>query len=87
MRSFKRFNDFEALYQLIKMKYKNEDLGEFPSKFQIFGKEETRKEFFEKFLDKLIKGHQENRRLVSVIYLFLAKDIKYNPDKEETEFK
>lgn len=44
------------------MKYKNYKLGEFPSKYQIIGKEETRKSFFQNMLNQIIKdhSHEEN---------------------------
>jgi hypothetical protein len=68
------------------MKYQNYDLGEFPSKFQIFGKEETRKEFFQTMLNKIIQDHswknqsyavlESNRRLLSILYLFLTSDME-----------
>jgi hypothetical protein len=39
------------------MKYKNYSIKEFPSKFQVFGKEETRKMFFQNMLNQIIKDH------------------------------
>ena len=63
VRCYKRYNEFEALYQLITMKYKNYDMGEFPSKFQILSKEETRKQYFQNMLNQIIKDHSHADRL------------------------
>lgn len=87
IRCYKRYNEFEALHELIQMKYKNYKIKEFPSKFQIFGKEETRKMYFQNMLNTIIKDHsQENhhsggmhetsRRLLSIIYLFLTSSVE-----------
>ena len=64
------------------MKYKNYDMGELPSKFQIFNKEETRKKYFQSMLTQIIRDHsnadqlhETSKRLLSIIYLFLTSDI------------
>ena len=68
------------------MKYKNYRIKEFPSKFQIFNKEETRKQYFQTMLNQVIKDHshegqqgdtmhETSRRLLSIIYLFLTSGV------------
>ena len=88
IRCYKRFNEFEALHQLISMKYKNYYMGELPSKFQVFNKEQTRKKYFQSMLTQIIKDHshvdqfhETSKRLLSIIYLFLTSDIE--PPKEK----
>lgn len=41
MRCMKRYSEFEALYEVLKMNFKNIDLAlpEFPSKFQVLNRE------------------------------------------------
>lgn len=60
------------------MKYENIDLPEFPSKYQIFNKVESRKEKFQKILEKIIilASLHENitESLLSILFKFLSKN-------------
>jgi hypothetical protein len=76
----KRYSEFEALYDVINMNFKNIDLNlpEFPSKFQVINREETRRNYFERLLNKIVEIYCEkitnetNRRLLSTIYVFMV---------------
>lgn len=47
-RSLRRYNDFEAFHEVLSTNYRNMDLGmeEFPSKYQLIGKDEKRRQYF-----------------------------------------
>lgn len=80
MRCMKRYSDFEALYEVIRMNFKNIDINlpEFPSKFQVINREESRRNYFEKLLNRILEIYCEkitnetNRRLLSTIYVFMV---------------
>lgn len=80
MRCLKRYSEFEALYEVIRMNFKNIDLGigNFPSKFQVLNREETRRSYFEDMLNQIIHIYCEkitnetNRRLLSTAFVFLV---------------
>lgn len=62
------------------MNFKNIDLNlpEFPSKFQVINREESRRNYFEKLLNRILEIYCEkitnetNRRLLSTIYVFMV---------------
>lgn len=77
VRSYKRFSEFESLYELLKNKFPAYEIEEFPSKFQIFGKEDTRKSYFQNLLNQIIRDYakenlQVNKDLMRIIYNFLT---------------
>ena len=65
------------------MKFRNFDLGAFPSKYQVFGKDETRKQYFEWLMNKIIENFVHNpendasKRLFSILYLFMTRSLVY----------
>lgn len=61
MRCMKRYSDFEALNEVIRMNFKNIDLNlpEFPSKFQVIHREESRRNYFEKLLNRILEIYCE----------------------------
>jgi hypothetical protein len=80
VRCLKRYSEFEALHEVVRMNFKNIDLGteDFPSKFQVINREETRRQYFERLLNRIVQTYCEkvtnetNRRLLSTIYVFMA---------------
>ena len=81
------------------MNFKNIDLGleEFPSKFQVIHREETRRDYFEKLLNKIVEIYCEkvtnetNRRLLSTIYVFMVgeqgKPVRASPLSEGSSYR
>ena len=71
----KRYNEFAGFYDTLTIKYKNLNFPEFPSKFQLFNKEETRKNNFSKLLQFVLTlsvNHREIKRdLMKILYEFL----------------
>ena len=74
------------------MNFKNIDLGmnsQFPSKYQVVNREETRRKYFEDLLNKIVQIYLEkitnetNRRLFSTLYVFLTSGIKKTKDKSQ----
>lgn len=79
----KRYTEFQGLYDSLTYRYHNLSFPEFPSKTQVFHKEETRKKYFETFLTDILllsSVHKEIRKeLLSIIYEFIFKsDTKKN---------
>lgn len=81
----KRFNDFVALSDVIKMKLENIEMKSFPSKFQIFNKSETRRAYFDEMMKRLLraaKEHEEIRhQVLSIIISFV--NLKHKAAKED----
>ena len=62
IRCLKRYNEFEALNQVLNMNFKNIDLAmasDFPSKYQVVHREETRRKYFEDLLNKIVQIYLE----------------------------
>lgn len=61
LRCLKRYSEFEALYEVVRMNFKNIDLNldQFPSKFQVINREETRREYFELLLNRAVQVYTE----------------------------
>jgi len=73
----KRYTEFQGLYDSLTYRYHNLTFPKFPSKNQVFHKEETRRKYFDTLLvDILILSsiHKEIRKeLLSIIYEFIFK--------------
>lgn len=86
---YKRYTEFQALYDTLSFKYKNISLPEFPSKFQFSNKEEQRIKFFDTLLNTIInlaKNNPETKKtFLTIIYDFLIKDQKTEVRKENDE--
>jgi hypothetical protein len=71
----KRYTEFQGFYDSLTFRYQNLQFPEFPSKFQVLKKEETRKKFFEslvKTVVKLASTHQEiKKELMKLLYEFI----------------
>lgn len=72
---FKRYTEFAGLYDSLKIRFQNISLPEFPSKFQVFQKKESRKLFFNNFLKSILSlavSHQESKQeILNILYIFL----------------
>jgi hypothetical protein len=72
----KRYNDFLAFNEALLTKFKNLEFPDFPSKFQIVNKKETRKDKFT-YLFHLIMHYAKTypelkERFLVMIYTFLV---------------
>lgn len=77
----KRYTEFQGLYDSLTLRYHNLTFPKFPSKTQVFHKEETRKKYFDSLLIGILilsSMHKEIRKeLLSIIYEFIFKgDVK-----------
>lgn len=77
----KRYTEFQGLYDSLTYRYHNLTFPKFPSKTQVFHKEETRKKYFDSLLVDILmlsSMHKEIRKeLLSIIYEFIFKsDVK-----------
>lgn len=76
----KRYNDFMAFNEALLTKFKNLDFPEFPSKFQLVNRKETRKDKFTTLFDKIIHYAKEfpelKEKLLSMLYTFLVVQCK-----------
>lgn len=76
----KRYNDFLAFNEALLTKFKNLDFPEFPSKFQLVNRKETRKDKFTTLFDKIIHYAKEfpelKEKLLSMLYTFLVVQCK-----------
>ena len=77
----KRYTEFQGLYDSLTLRYHNLTFPKFPSKTQVFHKEETRKNYFDSLLHDILmlsSMHKEIRKeLLSIIYEFIFKnDVK-----------
>lgn len=81
----KRYTEFQGLYDSLTLRYHNITFPKFPSKTQVFKKEETRKGFFNTLLNDILmlsSIHKEIRKeLLSIIYEFIFKS-----DTKKREF-
>ncbi|EAR97919.2 PX domain protein (macronuclear) [Tetrahymena thermophila SB210] len=77
---YKRYSEFEALYQVLEMKYHNFKFPELPSKLQVFNKSQTRKKSFQEVFDTILKYavmYPEKRLdFIQSLFVFLLEDIK-----------
>ncbi|KAL4499252.1 hypothetical protein ABPG72_006838 [Tetrahymena utriculariae] len=77
---YKRYSEFEALYQVLEMKYHNFKFPELPSKLQVFNKNQTRKKSFQEVFDTILKYavmYPEKRiDFMQSLFVFLLEDIK-----------
>ncbi|KAL4454641.1 hypothetical protein ABPG74_021846 [Tetrahymena malaccensis] len=77
---YKRYSEFEALYQVLEMKYNNFKFPELPSKLQVFNKNQTRKKSFQEVFDTILKYavmYPEKRiDFIQSLFVFLLEDIK-----------
>ena len=84
----KRYTEFHGLWDTVTEKYKNFNYPEFPSKIQIFNKNETRKKFFDVFLRTILnlgKKHPEIKRdIMKILFEFLFPDA---PEVKSEVFK
>jgi len=89
----KRYNDFLAFNEALLTKFKNLEFPDFPSKFQLVNKKETRKDKFS-YLFHLImhyaKTYPELKdRFLGMLYTFLVAQWKtisiHSPEKEESD--
>ena len=62
IRTYKRFTEFESFYELLEYRFPTHSLAEFPSRMQIFGKDETRKQFFSNLLNQIIQDYNNPNR-------------------------
>ncbi len=73
----KRYTEFQGLYDSLTYRYHNLTFPRFPSKTQVFHKEETRKKYFDNLLVDILmlsSVHKEIRKeLLSIIYEFIFK--------------
>jgi len=81
----KRYTEFQGLYDSLTYRYHNLTFPKFPSKTQVFHKEETRKKYFDSLLTDILmlsSVHKEIRKeLLSIIYEFIFKS-----DNKKNEF-
>ena len=81
----KRYTEFQGLYDSLTYRYHNLTFPKFPSKTQVFHKEETRKKYFDNLLIDILmlsSMHKEIRKeLLSIIYEFIFKS-----DGKRSEF-
>ena len=75
---FKRYTEFQGLYDSLTFRYHNINFEKFPSKTQVFHKEETRKKFFDNLLANILllsaKYKEIRKELLSIIYEFIFKN-------------
>jgi len=73
----KRYTEFQGFYDSLKIRYQNINFPNFPSKFQLVNKNESRRKFFDSLLKTVLKlaiGHIEIRKeIMKVIYDFFFK--------------
>ncbi|CAD8120960.1 unnamed protein product [Paramecium sonneborni] len=78
----RRYNEFYALHKVLKMKYCNLDLPQFPSKHEWLFKTEKRKAGFHLFLNKLVliamQHPQIQSNILKFLYYFLTRDLLGN---------
>lgn len=71
----KRYTEFQGFYDSLTYRYQNLNFPQFPSKFQIIKKEESRKKFFDSLLRtvlKLASAHPEiKKELLKLLYEFV----------------
>lgn len=91
----KRYNDFLAFNEALCTKFKNLEFPDFPSKFQIVNRKETRKDKFT-YLFHLIKHYAKEykelkEKLLSILYTFLVASCKTvyieHPEDKEGDHK
>jgi hypothetical protein len=74
----KRYTEFQGLYDSLTIRYHNINFEKFPSRTQIFNKEETRKKFFNSLLSNILflsaKYKEIRKELLSIIYEFIFKN-------------
>lgn len=74
----KRYTEFQGLYDSLTYRYHNINFEKFPSKTQVFNKEDTRKKFFENLLSNILmlsaKYKEIRKELLSIIYEFIFKN-------------
>jgi hypothetical protein len=73
----KRYTEFQGFYDSLKIRYQNINFPNFPSKFQLVHKNESRRKFFDSLLKTVLKlaiGHIEiKKEIMKVIYDFFFK--------------
>ena len=71
----KRYTEFQGLYDSLTFRYHNLTFPKFPSKNQVFYKEETRKKFFDSLLMDILmlsSVHKEiHKELLAILYEFI----------------
>lgn len=79
---FKRYTEFQGLYDSLTYRYHNINFEKFPSKTQVFNKEETRKKFFDNLFTNILmlsaKFKEIRKELLSIIYEFIFKNDNKN---------
>jgi len=83
----KRYTEFEGLHDSLTFRYKNINFQELPSKFQLFGKKETRRKFFEDFLNFILQICQKHdsikKDLLKIVYDFIFSDVIATKEKSK----
>lgn len=76
----KRYNDFSAFNEALLTKFKNLEFPDFPSRFQLLNKKETRiekfSELFKRILEYASKYPELKERLLNMLYTFLVASCK-----------
>lgn len=82
----KRYTEFEGLHDSVTFRYRNIKFQELPSKFQLFNKLETRRKFFEEFLNFMLglaKKHKSIKKdIMKIIYDFIFSDVIGEKEKK-----
>lgn len=71
----KRYTEFQGFYDSLTIRYQNINIPAFPSKFDIFKKEEKRRKFFDSLLKTVVQlsqAHPEiKKELLKLLYEFI----------------
>ncbi|EAR95709.2 PX domain protein (macronuclear) [Tetrahymena thermophila SB210] len=77
---FRRYNEFHALYKVLKLKYQNIQLPSFPSKYTVINRTEKRRVAFHRILNGILEIAQQHqgqiqKNILQLLYVFLTKDL------------
>ncbi|KAL4453660.1 hypothetical protein ABPG74_009556 [Tetrahymena malaccensis] len=77
---FRRYNEFHALYKVLKLKYQNIQLPNFPSKYTVINRTEKRRVAFHRILNGILEIAQQHhgqiqKNILQLLYVFLTKDL------------